>query len=411
MANILKIDDLIKVPIVESGDFSFAIKEESASYIFNSVKRYSDFTRPKTEVPSQNHAFLTGKNGKKILIRKTGDGEYSLIDRYSLLNLMSIINDSDNILNSKRINLDFLSKIESNQLLPEIQNHKVAFIVPIFNASSAEHILFNYELFKTQIPEKDLFVIELSFDGHFLIPESENFIRIVGGENSVMWQKERLLNIALEKIPKDYTAISWIDADVIFKNDNWIEDLKNKLNSAALIQLFNKANFLSENNFDKDHVFNSVFSKERPFNHCGFAWCARREFIDSVKFFDYNICGCGDAIMFKAMTIDGKKEFEKSLVNENFGYLYKVSKYIQSCRAFPFQITTTHLDTDIDHLFHGKIEERKYYEMVKLPGIDFDPIEQLFINKDGIFEWSDSSLAKKVKERVKCHPNFSNLFI
>ena len=40
--------------------------------------------------------------------------------------------------------------------------------------------------------------------------------------SNVLWQKERLLNIALEHLPDNCTKVVWLDADTFFTNPNWV---------------------------------------------------------------------------------------------------------------------------------------------------------------------------------------------
>jgi hypothetical protein len=41
-------------------------------------------------------------------------------------------------------------------------------------------------------------------------------------QTNVLWQKERLLNLALQRLPEHCTKVVWLDADTFFTNPNWV---------------------------------------------------------------------------------------------------------------------------------------------------------------------------------------------
>lgn len=50
-------------------------------------------------------------------------------------------------------------------------------------------------------------------------------LRVRGDERHVLWQKERLLNLAIDSLPADVDAVAWLDADLIWFNHGWVEEL------------------------------------------------------------------------------------------------------------------------------------------------------------------------------------------
>ena len=41
---------------------------------------------------------------------------------------------------------------------------------------------------------------------------------------NTLWQKERLLNIAIENLPNTVEKVMWLDSDLIFLNDDWVAE-------------------------------------------------------------------------------------------------------------------------------------------------------------------------------------------
>ena len=53
----------------------------------------------------------------------------------------------------------------------------------------------------------------------FLLPESDQVLHVRCP--SILWQKERLLNVAIDHLPPSSKKVAWLDADVFFENPEW----------------------------------------------------------------------------------------------------------------------------------------------------------------------------------------------
>src|SRR5438876_7100513 len=80
------------------------------------------------------------------------------------------------------------------------------------------------------------FAVECVFgDTYFELPRAANIKRVRAG--SVMWQKERLLNLALkELVPVNFSRIVWLDADVIFAEPDWLVRTSLALDGYPVVQ-------------------------------------------------------------------------------------------------------------------------------------------------------------------------------
>ena len=77
-------------------------------------------------------------------------------------------------------------------------------ITVFFNPAGFTSLLNNYFIFADKIKKQGakLITVECAFDdGKFYIPENDNVYRL--RSNSIMWQKERLINYGVSKLPKD----------------------------------------------------------------------------------------------------------------------------------------------------------------------------------------------------------------
>jgi len=68
---------------------------------------------------------------------------------------------------------------------------------------------------------------------------ADHLIQLSGGD--IMWQKERLLNIALEAVPDKVEDLAWIDCDLVFESPDWPDAARRALKSDNVIQLFSEA--------------------------------------------------------------------------------------------------------------------------------------------------------------------------
>ena len=99
--------------------------------------------------------------------------------------------------------------------------------------------LDNYKLFRAASRRQGLRLIcvELAFgDMPFELAEgdADQVIQIRGSD--ILWQKERLLNIGLKHLPDDCDKFVWLDADVLFTNDQWVHQTKDLLRKYNVVQ-------------------------------------------------------------------------------------------------------------------------------------------------------------------------------
>lgn len=281
---------------------------------------------------------------------------------------------------------------------------KLAVITTFFNPMNYVNLRYNYLEFSKRIKEKaDLFPIELSYTDEFFI-EDENVIQLKGSDKNILWQKERLLNIALKNIPEKYTNIAWIDCDVIFENEYWVDEVNEKLKDYKVLQLFEKVKRLNENGFiqrtNKSIVFMVKDIGYLPFNNAnfkgdglpGFAWAIRREVIENIKFLDTMIVGGADSAMFFSFV--GKIKIK---VHENMNKeLYDCFLEWHHDSFNEVKNSVNNISGDIIHLYHGKFLNRNYNKRYEFLKNNFDPKIDLTNDENGLWKTSD-----KLKDQFK----------
>ena len=116
-------------------------------------------------------------------------------------------------------------------------------ITSYFNPFHNADRIHNYLTFRKNL-RLPLITVEWAPDGIFELTndDADEVIQISGG--NIMWQKERLLNIALESLPLSCEYLAWLDSDIIFSDPNWHERARALLKKYDFIQLFDKVNYL-----------------------------------------------------------------------------------------------------------------------------------------------------------------------
>ena len=291
---------------------------------------------------------------------------------------------------------------------------KLAVITTFFNPNDYINLKRNYMIFSEKIKEKcDLFPIELSFNGEFFI-EDENAIRVQGNSRNVMWQKERLLNLALERLPKKYTNVAWVDCDILFGNEDWVDDCNEMLQKYKVVQLYESANRHGSSGRTETRSKGIIrhiselnrldvnLSKGIP----GFAWAIRRECIDRIKFLDTQIIGGADSLMFYSF-FGVKNAHVSNQMNEDWFAAF--SRW--SDLAFgEINRSVGFVSGDITHLYHGQMKNRHYNDRYEiLSESAFDPEKDLSIDKNGLWKFNRKEIPKKLAKYFESRDEDDNI--
>ena len=152
-------------------------------------------------------------------------------------------------------------------------------ITSFFNSSGSRRRIDNYRRFRAALPVP-LATVELGFGGtwHLTSRDAELYVPI--GDGDVLWQKERLLNLLLPRLPPQCRHVAWLDADVLLADGEWPRRAAEALSHAPLVQLFSELVYLGPDGVELDgpdaHV-PSVMAEVQsgPIGHGGLGACHR----------------------------------------------------------------------------------------------------------------------------------------
>ena len=307
--------------------------------------------------------------------------------------------------------------------------------------------LENYKRFRdmTQSQGLRLCTVELLYDDskpELCEEDAELLLHVhTTHEKGVLWQKERLMNIALEALPLECDKVCWLDADIIFDDNDWVAKTTQALTPKAeggggcgVVQPFSVVCMLPRG-WDHDHTALETFNETphrirgssilaKLYNNfrdanpgcqvsyepafptaerfrdaleiylssvggkIGICWAARRELLEKCGgFYDCNVIGSGDAVLYaatNAIKIDTSRFSE--------AHTRSVNAYLETAHRVFDGKRVGCVDGLLFHMWHGKMKNRQYNTRHSiLCDNDYDPERDLILNQDGVWEWSDAA--------------------
>ena len=288
-----------------------------------------------------------------------------------------------------------------------------------FNPVRYKRRLSNYRTFRDSL-HIPLVTVELSFDGEFELTKNDADVLIQLSGGAILWQKERLLNIAIKALPSDVKNFAWVDCDILFGRDDWVEEAERQLKEQCnIVQLFSKAIYLNKEDsgkllcnyasypavpglvalYKKDNVLPldrlAVSAQGAIVFNPGLAWAGKTEIFAQHGFYDLAIIGAGD--LYVANSAFGTMNSLTKLHSLNES---RTKSYLQW--GIPFHQTVAskvgHIPGEIYHLWHGDAKNRNYRDRFKVLA-DFDPETDVYVGDSGAWRWTkpESALAKQLK--------------
>src|SRR5271169_3685485 len=250
-------------------------------------------------------------------------------------------------------------------------------ITSYFNPVRYKRRPLNYRVFRSQL-RIPLVAVELSFDGQFELTKSDADILIQISGGAVLWQKERLLNIALQSVPPDVENVAFLDCDVVFDRKDWAEDAEAKLSERCdIIQLFSEALYLKKDSLPDDASAISaelsapgivhtgdpsvlsqgilVSGQERLLYQPGLAWAVKRAILQEHQLYDAAIVGGGDNLMVASIYGDFERVIDRHGLNPR-----RKQHYLRWALPYNKRIAGRIgcLSGTIFHLWHGELNDR-----------------------------------------------------
>lgn len=214
----------------------------------------------------------------------------------------------------------------------------------------------------------------------------EHGFEIQAGPKNFMWQKERLLNIAIAQLQPEYDAVAWIDGDLLFQSPDWYATTCAMLEHTPVLQLFETITYLDKNGEPESRGYGAVAAGDRlRFKAPGGAIACRRELLEH-GLYDRNIMGGGDQVFLGACR--GSDITFWNRCNKAWG---------DSIRAWcerHGQHQVGFVPGDVRHLWHGSRKNRQLKSRHQvLSELDYDPENDVRVGSNGLLEWASDKPA------------------
>jgi hypothetical protein len=273
----------------------------------------------------------------------------------------------------------------------------IAAVTNFYNPANKQIKWENFLKFKKNLKNIPLYVIECTFeDQSFKTEKGPNVFHVRAKD--YIWQQYRLINLVIKKLPEKYSKVVWIDADILFEDDNWFKVLDDMLDDFKIVQNYSSVELLhadgsvceerravSAQAFDnlknpEVKQFSSALNMAARFG-TGFSWGVQREVIEKFTIYDYWITGSSDNAWVLGIWGDWENSFFETRLNSDMTKHYMnwaidFNKYINQNVYFREGV--------IKHLWHGSRNYKKRWLCLK----NFNPESDIKISEEGVFEWS-----------------------
>jgi len=288
-------------------------------------------------------------------------------------------------------------------------------ITTYFNPAGYRRRLANYRLFRRHLP-LPLLAVELSFGADFELGADDGDVLIQVRDGDVMWQKERLLNVAAAALPPMCRKVVWMDCDILIGREDWPERVSRALDDVAVVQPFSQVyHLLPGDEASPKRIPRGTDSWQtsvpfavragRPVQSCvrrpparshgsctrGVLWAARRELLEEHGFYDGCVMGGGDSAMTCAAYGFLDEVIHDHSMNERQREHYRAwaEPYAAAVRR-----AVGFVEAEVFHLWHGAMHNRRYRERHEgLQLFQFDPSLDVAVGGSGCWRWNSNKPA------------------
>jgi len=230
-------------------------------------------------------------------------------------------------------------------------------------------------------------------------------------DDEILWQKEALLNIGVQHLPEDCDKVCWVDCDVMFQQDDWVEQTSELLHSYMVVQPYSYGYRMPPGltdipahtgdcdeikGFIKEYV-DRIYGQDAEYGHPGYACAFRKDVLLRIGgLLDTCVIGSGDMLIAKMVIeeqLNAKQEYSGTHSRMYYSWAEECQRYIRHSFA--------HVEGEVFHLYHGSRDARQHgTRLLKFRELDFDPTRDLTKKANGLYKLSKDGQAFKqwVKE-------------
>lgn len=232
---------------------------------------------------------------------------------------------------------------------------------------------------------------------HEVTSKDKHHLQLRGGHEYELWIKEGMVNAGIKHLTAIYPNwkyVAWVDADISFDDEDWAMETIHALQHYSIVQPWSKSVDMGPDAKEEIHAassfmhdyLNEIEKKWAPKDekwHPGYAWAARREAIEDLKYklIDWCVLGAADHHMAWAFVGDIWKGVHGEMGSS---YMRKAAEFQNLCDLHIKQ-NVGYVDGTIRHYWHGPKKKRYYVERWDiLVKNRFDPDKDMALDKWGV---------------------------
>jgi hypothetical protein len=278
-------------------------------------------------------------------------------------------------------------------------------ITSYFNPIGYRTRHLNYRVFRERLGVP-LLTVELAFGSRFDLGPADATALIQLESDQVMWQKERLLNLAEERLPASCRKVVWIDCDVLFERDDWAWLTSRALDHHVLVQpytavfdlgrgshldqplepqsIWTRPSMAAQFGAGKVHAGQILTNMVGVYSP-GHVWAIRRDVLRQTGLYDAFIVGGADNLIAQAAA--GAHEdlvriygLTPPHARHALAWAARFHRHVDGMGVVPGHLF---------HLWHGELGDRMYAERHRiLLESGFDPDRDIAVDAGGCWRWS-----------------------
>jgi hypothetical protein len=244
-----------------------------------------------------------------------------------------------------------------------------------------------------------LYIVEVAFgERPFMVTTAGNSHHIQLRTHTVLWHKENSINLAVQRLPRDWKYVAWVDGDIQFLNPNFATETIQMLQHHKMVQMFESVANLgpsgetlgTHTGFGARYVKNGFNPPEKEPKygnvwHPGFAWACTREAWNGLGgLVDFAILGAADHHMAWALIGAVEKSCPGGI---SHSYMRRLKAW-QARADRAIQRNIGFVKGTIIHGWHGRFSDRKYIERWSIiTGNGYDPDYDIKPDWQGLHTW------------------------
>ena len=292
----------------------------------------------------------------------------------------------------------------------KIQYPNVWAITTFYKFFNSPYREANYKTFKKNLNDAgvQLAVIEITAPGiKPTLKEGTHADKILRLETkSLLWHKERSLNMLSQILPKSCEYIAWFDIDCVLHNSNWPTKAIEKLEEGHLaVQLCSHIDFEDSNGkiAQSKHTYTYMLAQKgnkprtasgRIDGSPGFCWMMKLKEFKQIYLYDCAIIGGGDLLFADAVCFNNTGRLMLSNGNPNAPYYQHYRKWKNNVMTtFNEKLPATCLEGGSTHLYHDEKKYRMYNIRHYLLVIEqYNPLTDLEEEATGLWKLKNQNI-------------------